>query len=118
MYHYLSICTAAPVIDQPPLLLLIGINSSYTLNCTSRGSPPDTFTWVKDNSVALTSSITAVDHTSTTAVFRSEYYIERVSTDDSGLYNCTVSNPLGSDSATIAVINAGMSLQFLLPNAF
>ena len=110
MCHCLSIYTAAPVIDPPPLLLLIGINSSFTLNCTSRGSPPDTFTWVKDNSVALPSSIITVDYNSTTAVFRSEYYIERISTDDSGLYNCTVSNPLGSDSATIAVINAGKCL--------
>ena len=62
---------------------------------------------MKDNSVVLTSTITAVDHTNTSAVFRSDYRIERVSTSDSGLYNCTVTNPLGSDSATIAVINAG-----------
>ena len=65
---------------------------------------------MKDNSVVLASTITALDHTNTSAVFRSEYRIERVSTSDSGLYNCTVTNPLGSDSTTIAVINAGKCL--------
>ena len=63
---------------------------------------------MKDNTVVLTSTITAMDHTNTSAVFRSDYRIDSVTTNDSGLYNCTVTNPLGSDSTTIAVINAGM----------
>ena len=49
-----------------------------------------------------------MDHTNTSAVFRADYTINSVSTSDSGLYTCTVTNPLGSDTATIAVINAGM----------
>ena len=99
------------MINQQPGLRLAPINSSFTLSCTSEGSPPDTFTWQKDDDPAvLQSSIIAVDHTNTSAVFRADYTIDSVSTSDSGLYTCTITNPLGSDSATIAIINAGMCL--------
>ena len=35
------------------------------------------------------------------AVFRADYSIDSVTTSDSGTYTCTVTNPIGSDSATI-----------------
>jgi len=79
-----------------------------TLSCTSEGSPPDTFTWMKDG-IPLTQStlITAVMHTSTSAVFHVEYFISRISnTSDSGIYTCTVTNPIGSDSHSI-IVNIG-----------
>ena len=79
--------------------------TSLTLFCTSRGSSPDIFTWRKDNDpiVLQSTSITAVDYTSTSAVFRASYYIDSVTTSDSGTYTCTVTNPIGSDSTTITV---------------
>ena len=45
-----------------------------------------------------------MDHTSTSAVFRADYFIENVTTSDSGTYTCTVINPIGSDSTTIRVV--------------
>ena len=105
--HLSSLYTAAPIIDAPSSsTVTILINSSLNLNCTSRGSPPDTFTWRKDNdpTVLHSTSITAVDHTSTSAVFRADYSIDSVTTSDSGTYTCTVTNPIGSDSATITVV--------------
>ena len=83
----------------------VNVGSSLTLSCTSRGSPPDTFTWRKDNdpTVLQSTSITAVDYTSTSAVFHTDYSIDSVTTSDSGTYTCTVTNPIGSDSATITV---------------
>ena len=93
-------------------IVIITSGSSLTLNCTSRGSPPDTFTWRKDNNptVLQSTSIIAVDHTSTSAVFRADYSIDSVTTSDSGTYTCTVTNPIGSDSATITVVVIGKLL--------
>ena len=78
--------------------------SSLRLSCTSRGSPPDTFTWRKDSgSIVQSTSIITVAHTDSVAVFRANLVINSVTTSDSGTYTCTVTNPIGSDSETIAV---------------
>ena len=81
------------------------MGSFLTLNCTSRGSPPDTFTWRKDNHPIVLQStiITAVEYTGITAVFRADYSIGSITTSDNGTYTCIVTNPIGSDSATITV---------------
>ena len=85
---------------------MISIGDPLMLSCTSRRSPPDTFTWRKDNNATelQSTSITAVDYTSTSAVFRANYSINSVTTSDSGTYTCTVTNPIGSDSVTITVV--------------
>ena len=105
--HLSSLYTAAPMIDpMPPSTMTINVGDPLMLSCTSQGSPPDTFTWRKDNdpTVPLSTSITAVDHTSTSAVFRANYSINSVTTSDSGTYTCNVTNPIGSNSATITVV--------------
>ena len=114
MIGYLTLLyTAAPVIDT--LLsstVTVTVGSLLTLSCTSRGSPPDTFAWKKDNdpSVLQSTSITAVDYTNTSAVFRANYSIDSVTTSDNGTYTCTVTNPIGSDSTTITVVVIGKLL--------
>jgi len=83
----------------------ITIGSSITLFCTSSGSPPDTFMWMKDG-VPITPlpSVTTVTHTNTEAVFSITYTISNVSISDNGIaYTCTVTNPIGSDNHTIIV---------------
>jgi len=98
--------TAAPIID-PPLLSVVKavVGSHITLSCTSQGSPPDTFTWKKGGgSIAQSTGITAVTYTSASAVFRAYYSISNYSVNDSGIYTCTVANPIGSDSNNITVI--------------
>ena len=45
-----------------------------------------------------------MDHTSTSAVFHADYSIDYVTTSDNGTYTCTVTNPIGDDSATITVV--------------
>ena len=102
-----SLYTGAPIIDTPsPSTITVTIGSSYTLSCTSRGSPPDTFTWKKDNdpTVLQSTSITEVEYTSTSAVFCADYSIDSVTASDNGTYTCTVTNPIGSNSTTITVI--------------
>ena len=88
-----------------PSIVNAHIGFTLTLSCTSEGSPPDTFTWMKDG-VLITQStaIITVTHTSDIAVFRSEYTISRVTASDNGTYTCTVSNPFGNDSYSIDVI--------------
>ena len=78
---------------------------NITLSCTSSGSPPDTFTWMKDGdpTVLQSTNITAVNHTSTSAVFSINYTISNFSISDNGTYTCTVTNPIGSNSTTITV---------------
>ena len=95
------------MIDTPSSsTVTVSVSDPVTLSCTSRGSPPDTFTWRKDNDLTVlqSTSITAVDHTDTSAVFRADYSIDSVTASDSGTYTCTVTNPIGSDSTTITVI--------------
>ena len=88
----------------------VDISANYTLSCMSQGSPPDTFTWRKDDdpTVLQSTSITALDHTSTSAVFRADYTIDSVTEDNNGTYTCTVANPMGSDSANITIMAIGM----------
>ena len=94
----------------PPSTVTIPAGSSLNLSCTSRGSPPDTFTWRKDGGSILQSITNQVTYTSTSAVFRADYSIDSVTTSDSGTYTCTVTNPIGSDNATITVIIFGKLL--------
>ncbi|XP_065911368.1 uncharacterized protein [Dysidea avara] len=95
----------APMIDPPSSsTVAVAAGSPLTLSCTSRGSPPDTFTWGKDSGpIVQSTSITTVTHNSTSAVFRANYSINSVNTSDSGTYTCTVTNPIGSDSEIINV---------------
>ena len=99
------------MIDTPSSsTVTVPTGSSLTLNCTSRGSPPDIFTWRKDSGSILQSITIQVTYTSTSAVFCADYSIHSVTTSDSGTYTCTVTNPFGSDSATITVMVIGKLL--------
>ena len=104
--HLSSLYTADLVIDTPSLsTVTVNVGSSLTLSCISRGSPPDTFTWRKDNNSTILQStnITTVNHTKSSAVFRADYSIDNVTTSDGGTYTCNVTNPIGNDNATIIV---------------
>ena len=82
----------------------IDIGSNITLSCTSSGSPPDTFTWMKDGvPVTQSTSITAMTYDDSSAVFSSNYTISNFSLTDIGKYTCTVTNPIGSDDYTFFV---------------
>ena len=97
------------MIDPPSSSTVpVVVGSLLSVSCTSQGSPPDTFTWRKDSGpVVQSTSITAVTHTNSSAVFRADYSINSVATSDSGAYTCTVTNPIGSDSETITVTVIG-----------
>ena len=104
--HLSSLYTAAPEIDPiSPNTMTINVGDPLTLSCTSRGSPPDTFIWRNDNGTVLQSTTTPVTYNNNNAVFHADYFIDTsVTISDSGTYTCTVTNPIGSDSATITVI--------------
>ena len=50
-----------------------------------------------------------MDYSNTSAVFRADYFIDNVTTSDSGTYTCTMTNPIGSNNA-IVTVNVGKSL--------
>ena len=103
--------TAAPVITTTLSTVNSVLGSPLTLSCTSEGSPPDTFTWMKDAMLLTpTPSITTVTHDDTTAIFRSDYTVNNVTTSDNGIYTCTVTNPIGSDSFNITFAVNGKHL--------
>jgi len=104
------------MIDAPLLpTISVIVGSSLTLSCTSQGSPPDTFTWRKDNGPIIQStSITTVTHTNTSAVFLANLVIDSATTSDSGTYICTVTNPIGSDSESITVIVSKSCIAYYL----
>ena len=97
------------MIDTPLLPnVTVAVGTTVTLSCISRDSPPDIFTWRKDNGPIVQSTIiTAVAHTNTSAIFRANYSINNITTSDSGIYTCTVTNPIGNDSKNITVIAVG-----------
>ena len=107
--HLSSLYTAAPVIDPiPPNTMTVNFGDPLMLSCTSQNSPPDTFTWRKDNVVVMEStSIDQVMYDDDSAVFRASYSIASVTTSDSGTYTCTVTNPIGTASAIITVVVIG-----------
>ena len=103
--HLSSLYAAAPMIDpMPPNTMTVNVGTSLTLSCTSRGSPPDTFTWRKDSGQVLRSTTNQMTYNDNSAVFRVDYSIDSATTSDSGTYTCNVTNPIGSDSATITVV--------------
>ena len=84
------------------------IGSPLILSCTSEGSPPDTFTWMKDGTpIAQSTSITTVTHTSAAAEFQTNYTINNFDIDYVGTYTCIVNNPIGNDSSSIEVLLNG-----------
>ena len=98
------------MIDTPLSSTVIAIASSpFTLFCISRGSPPDTFTWRKnDGPIVQSTNIIAVNYTNTSAVFRAEYSIDNVTTSDNGAYTCRVTNLIGNSSTEITVVVYGV----------
>ena len=102
--HLSSHYTVIPMIDTPsPSTVTVNVGDTLTLSCTSRRSPPDRFTWRKDNGPVLQSTTTEVAYNANSAVFRSDYS-KMATTGDNGTYTCTVTNPIGSHSATITVV--------------
>ena len=103
--HLLSHYTVAPMIDTlSSSTITVNVGDTLALSCTSRRSPPDRFTWRKDNGPVLESTTTEVTYSANSAVFRSDYSKNMATTSDSGTYTCTITNPIGSHSATITVI--------------
>ena len=90
---------------QSSSVMDVVIGSPLTLTCTSSGSSPDTFIWMKDGvPITHSTSITAVNYTNTIAIFNTNYTINSVSIKDNGTYMCIVSNPIGRDNETINVL--------------
>ena len=89
---------------QSSSVMDVVVGSPLTLTCTSSGSPPDTFIWMKDGvPITNSTSITAVNYTNTIAIFSANYTINSVNIKDNGTYMCIVSNPIGRDNKTINV---------------
>ena len=100
----ISYFIAPPVLTTTLQTIHAALGDSVSLTCTSEGSPPDTFTWIKDG-VQLQNNINtiSVTYTGSAAVFQSTYSISNFSSSDIGTYTCTVTNPIGSASLDIVL---------------
>ena len=101
------------MITATPGSLSIFVGSTLTLTCTSSGSPPDTFIWMKsDIPIVQSTNITTIHYNSTIAIFSIDYTIDSVSSSDSGAYTCIVTNPIGSDNHTFTVNICKLSVYY------
>ncbi|XP_069007813.1 vascular endothelial growth factor receptor 1 isoform X3 [Embiotoca jacksoni] len=99
---------------EPPVLLdnltdfTVNVSSSVTLSCPSKGIPPPTITWYKDEHALLQGSgivISAEDGT---------LHIDRITVEDQGLYTCQATNERGSaESAAYIWVNSASEASFL-----
>jgi len=102
--NHIIIPLASPTIDTPsPSHINRDAGVSVSLTCRSRGSVPDSFTWAQDGFSYGSGTTTAETFTSSSAVYRSTYTINNAQTYHTGTWTCTVSNLIGSDSASITL---------------
>ena len=103
-FHNDLFIIASPVLTTPSQNVYAALGDSVSLSCTSEGSPPDTFAWMKDG-IELQSNINtaSVTYTGSAAVFQSTYSISNFSSSDIGTYTCTVTNPIGKASMDISL---------------
>jgi len=102
--HVKTSILATPSLTTPSSMIKGVLADPLTLSCTSEGSPPDKFTWMKDG-IPIKNNINTVSvtHTRTIVVFQSNYSISHFSASDSGTYTCNITNPIGSTHKSIVV---------------
>jgi len=86
-----SAASSSPTITGQPASVTTGLGSSVILSVTAGGSAPLSYQWFKDN-VSIAGATAA------------SYFIASVRATDAGNYVCVVSNSLGSQTSSLAVI--------------
>uniref|UniRef100_A0A3B4F115 receptor protein-tyrosine kinase n=1 Tax=Pundamilia nyererei TaxID=303518 RepID=A0A3B4F115_9CICH len=85
------------IILEPPVLVsnltdcTVNVSSSVTLSCPSRGVPPPTITWYKDQRALLQGSGKEI-----LTPEEARLHIDRITVEDEGLYTCQATNERGS----------------------
>ena len=106
MYTHMTLCsyTAVPPIISKMEYSAVG-DGTYSIICTTTGSPPTTVSWMR-NGDELTTSVGAGRYTSSqTVIDRPSSTYDNVLTikgsyeDAVGDYSCDISNSLGATSA-------------------
>uniref|UniRef100_A0A8C6L569 Vascular endothelial growth factor receptor 3 n=1 Tax=Nothobranchius furzeri TaxID=105023 RepID=A0A8C6L569_NOTFU len=98
---------------QPPVLIsnltdhTVNVSSSVTLSCPSRGVPPPTVTWYKDERALLHGSGVVISAADGSLV------IDRITAEDQGLYTCLASNERGSAESSAYIWVHGEFLHVL-----
>ncbi|KAF7213894.1 vascular endothelial growth factor receptor 1 isoform X1 [Nothobranchius furzeri] len=99
---------------QPPVLIsnltdhTVNVSSSVTLSCPSRGVPPPTVTWYKDERALLHGSGVVISAADGSLV------IDRITAEDQGLYTCLASNERGSaESSAYIWVHGASEVSFL-----
>lgn len=110
----------------------VNVSSSVTLSCPSRGVPPPTITWYKDQRALLqgsgkeilTRKTLAVNRWSVTYLMPSlgivisaeeaRLHIDRITVEDEGLYTCQATNERGSAESSAYIWVSGKNRCFLI----
>ncbi|KAM3593029.1 uncharacterized protein V6R79_004741 [Siganus canaliculatus] len=99
----------AVTILEPPVLLsnltdsTVNVSSSVILSCPSRGVPPPTITWYKDEHTLTQGSGIVISPEDGTL------HIDRVTGEDQGLYTCQATNDRGSAESSAYIWVSGAS---------
>jgi hypothetical protein len=92
-----SSATSRPVITVQPTSRMAAVGSSVTFTAAASGSPTPTYQWKKDTWTIIPGAT------------RASYTISRVSASDAGTYTVVVSNSVGAETSTGAVLKVGVS---------
>ena len=110
-----SFCLS-PATDLPTITNLTYQEEDRTVTCVSTGSPATTVSWMKDGQPLTTDGSTDYTLTQTVTNRVSSTYSNVLTVSEgvsvAGIYNCTVTNDLGSDSSVVEA--AGEVLSFLV----
>ncbi|XP_006794621.1 vascular endothelial growth factor receptor 1 isoform X1 [Neolamprologus brichardi] len=92
---------------EPPVLVsnltdcTVNVSSSVTLSCPSRGVPPPTITWYKDQRALLQGSGIVI------SAEEARLHIDRITVEDEGLYTCQATNERGSAESSAYIWVSG-----------
>ena len=89
--------------------------STFTLNCTTSGSPPTTVTWLKEGSILSndeTFQTTQILHDGTTSTYSNLLMVDSGPIGVIGTYLCRVSNDISQDTEATITLMGECSLEY------
>ena len=96
--------TAPPEFTVQPEDITVLNNTAASFNCSAKGNPPPTITWLH-NGERVTPSVRVTIHSSDRVIHSNgTLVIDPVTMMDCGVYHCVANNSLGSEESDGAML--------------